>query len=107
MPAPVASGWSESPGGPCTHWKSAALSRRTWKPDIKSRSARKPSAVSNAQIRYLAVAADVTDEPHASALLRRPRAPAVSQERDWRGLQPASRPATTGAEHNPGPAGRR
>ena len=21
MPAPVASGWSESPGGPCTHWK--------------------------------------------------------------------------------------
>ena len=23
-----------SPGGPCTHWKSAALSRRTWKPDL-------------------------------------------------------------------------
>src|SRR6201986_5026110 len=22
MPAPVASGWSESPGGACTHWKS-------------------------------------------------------------------------------------
>jgi ABC-type glycerol-3-phosphate transport system substrate-binding protein len=21
MPAPVASGWSESPGGTCTHWK--------------------------------------------------------------------------------------
>jgi hypothetical protein len=21
MPAPAASGWSESPGGPCTHWK--------------------------------------------------------------------------------------
>src|SRR5207249_256473 len=21
MPAPVASGWSQSPGGPCTHWK--------------------------------------------------------------------------------------
>ena len=21
MPAPVASGWSESPGGACTHWK--------------------------------------------------------------------------------------
>ena len=21
MPTPVASGWSESPGGPCTHWK--------------------------------------------------------------------------------------
>src|SRR6516164_8034914 len=34
MPAPVASGWSQSPGGPCTHWKSAALSRRTWKPDL-------------------------------------------------------------------------
>src|SRR6516165_8935258 len=29
MPAPIASGWSESPGGPRTHWKSAALSRRT------------------------------------------------------------------------------
>jgi hypothetical protein len=27
MPAPLASGGSESPGGPCTHWKSAALSR--------------------------------------------------------------------------------
>src|SRR6516162_8229839 len=25
-----------SPGGPCTHWKNAALSRRTWKPDIRS-----------------------------------------------------------------------
>ena len=23
-----------SPGGPCTHWKSAALSRRTWKLDL-------------------------------------------------------------------------
>src|SRR6516164_484859 len=23
-----------SPGGPCTHWKSAALSRRTWFADI-------------------------------------------------------------------------
>src|SRR5271170_8075073 len=23
-----------SPGGPCTHWKSAALSRRTWKADL-------------------------------------------------------------------------
>src|SRR5437870_7073472 len=23
-----------SPGGPCTHWKSAALSRRTWKTDL-------------------------------------------------------------------------
>ena len=21
MTAPIASGWSESPGGPCTHWK--------------------------------------------------------------------------------------
>jgi hypothetical protein len=27
--SPVASGWSESPGGACTHWESAALSRRT------------------------------------------------------------------------------
>ena len=36
MPAPVASGWSESPGGPCTHWKSAALSRRTWEAVIRS-----------------------------------------------------------------------
>src|ERR1700731_3410499 len=34
MPAPVASGWSESPGGACTHWKSAALSRRTWQADL-------------------------------------------------------------------------
>src|SRR5215470_18025912 len=25
MPAPVASGWSESPGGPCTHWKKRRL----------------------------------------------------------------------------------
>src|SRR5262245_45627307 len=24
-----------SPGGPCTHWKSAALSRRTWKANFK------------------------------------------------------------------------
>ena len=30
MPAPAASGWSGSPGGACTRWKSAALSRRTW-----------------------------------------------------------------------------
>ena len=35
MPAPVASGGSEAPGGPCTHWKSAALSRRTWKTDLR------------------------------------------------------------------------
>jgi hypothetical protein len=35
MPAPVASGGSESPGGPCTHWKSAALSRRTWITDVR------------------------------------------------------------------------
>jgi hypothetical protein len=26
-----------SPGGPCTHWKSAALSRRTWFADIRTR----------------------------------------------------------------------
>jgi len=25
-----------SPGGACTHWKSAALSRRTWKADIRT-----------------------------------------------------------------------
>jgi hypothetical protein len=25
-----------SPGGPCTHWKSAALSRRTWRADIRA-----------------------------------------------------------------------
>src|SRR3984893_6617078 len=36
MPAPVASGWSESPGGACTHWKSAALSRRTWENETLS-----------------------------------------------------------------------
>ena len=27
--APVASGWSRLPGGICTHWESAALTRRT------------------------------------------------------------------------------
>jgi len=31
MTAPVASGWSDWPGGACTHWKSAVLSRRTSK----------------------------------------------------------------------------
>ena len=25
---------SGSPGGPCSHWKSATLSRRTWRADI-------------------------------------------------------------------------
>src|SRR5262252_8574940 len=25
-----------SPGGPCTHWKSAALSRRTWIADLRT-----------------------------------------------------------------------
>jgi hypothetical protein len=35
MSAPVASGWNESPGGACTHWKSAALSRRTWRADLE------------------------------------------------------------------------
>ena len=29
LTAPVASGWSIWPGGICTHWKSAALARRT------------------------------------------------------------------------------
>src|ERR1700745_2105796 len=37
MTAPIVSGWSESPGGPCTHWKSAALSRRTPIADIDVR----------------------------------------------------------------------
>jgi hypothetical protein len=36
--------WGAIPGGACTHWKSAALSRRTWKPDIASHAARKPAA---------------------------------------------------------------
>src|SRR5262249_51989615 len=31
-----------SPGGPCTHWKSAALSRRTWNADLRLRSAAHP-----------------------------------------------------------------
>ena len=35
MPAPVASSGSESPGGPCTHWNSAALSRRTLNPAVR------------------------------------------------------------------------
>src|SRR5262245_49634743 len=35
-----------SPGGPCTHWKSAALSRRTWKTDIVSRATGEPSDAS-------------------------------------------------------------
>jgi hypothetical protein len=39
MTAPVASGWSDWPGGACTHWKSAALSRRTVEPDIMEISA--------------------------------------------------------------------
>ena len=26
-----------SPGGPCTHWKSAAFSRRTWRADLQHR----------------------------------------------------------------------
>ena len=32
--APVASGWSRLPGGTCTHWESAALTRRTPITDI-------------------------------------------------------------------------
>jgi hypothetical protein len=34
MTAPVASGWSNLPGGACTHWKSAAFSRRTCIADL-------------------------------------------------------------------------
>ena len=37
-----------SPGGACTHWKSAALSRRTWKPGIRTRLLRELSACSAA-----------------------------------------------------------
>src|ERR1700720_275688 len=41
MPAPVASGWSESPGGACTHWKAppchGAHPFRTFGAGIKSR----------------------------------------------------------------------
>src|SRR6202011_4750426 len=37
MPAPVASGWSESPGGACTHWKAppchGAHPQRPWQID--------------------------------------------------------------------------
>jgi hypothetical protein len=29
MTAPVASGWSESPGGPCTHWKAPPFTAHT------------------------------------------------------------------------------
>ena len=35
MTAPVASGWSGWPGGACTHWKCAALSRRTRTADVQ------------------------------------------------------------------------
>jgi hypothetical protein len=31
-----------SPGGACTHWKRAALSRRTWKANIRTRFLREP-----------------------------------------------------------------
>ena len=34
MTAPVASGWSDWPGGAFTHWKSAAFARRTSKAEI-------------------------------------------------------------------------
>ena len=34
--APVASGWSISPGGACTHWKSAAFARRTPRRDLRA-----------------------------------------------------------------------
>jgi hypothetical protein len=32
--APVASGWSTSPGGPFTHWNNIAFSRRTPKVEV-------------------------------------------------------------------------
>jgi hypothetical protein len=35
MTAPVASGLERSPGGPRTHWKSAAFSRRTQIADVE------------------------------------------------------------------------
>src|SRR5205823_5575777 len=37
-----------SPGGPCTHWKSAALSRRTWKGDLRIAPNSKKSSASRA-----------------------------------------------------------
>src|SRR6516162_5556240 len=49
MPAPVASGWSQSPGGPCTHWKSAALSRRTWIAGLRRCLCRRPGCVGAAR----------------------------------------------------------
>jgi hypothetical protein len=35
MTAPIASGWSELPGGICTHWENAAFARRTPFPAIQ------------------------------------------------------------------------
>jgi hypothetical protein len=59
MPAPVASGWSGWPGGACTRWKCAALSRRTGIADVRL------SLVDTAGI--------VLDLPEAHSLLRQPR----------------------------------
>ncbi len=51
--APVASGWSSSPGGAFTHWKSAAFARRTPECDVqlntinqKLNARKRPSATS-------------------------------------------------------------
>src|ERR1700730_6157603 len=39
MTAPIASGWSESPGGPCTHWKAPPFhGARRKRPSLASRS---------------------------------------------------------------------
>src|SRR4051812_36394353 len=39
MTAPIASGWSESPGGACTHWKAPPLHRARRKRSFLSRQA--------------------------------------------------------------------
>src|SRR5215469_13702377 len=36
-----------SPGGPCTHWKSAALSRRTWKPVLRRHVSGRPGCANS------------------------------------------------------------
>src|SRR6266550_2464434 len=37
MTAPIASGWSESPGGPCTHWKAPPFHGARRKRSLQSR----------------------------------------------------------------------
>src|SRR6202040_432803 len=42
MTAPIASGWSESPGGPCTHWKAPPFhGARRFRPFAGPRSSRR------------------------------------------------------------------